>query len=58
MERGNYMKRIGKNYEGAVMYMTEDELRELKNSGGSPKGTNQQRAKIRKILNRLDKPKY
>ena len=52
------MKRIGKNYEGAVMYMTEDELRELKNSGGSPKGTNQQRAKIRKILNRLDKPKY
>lgn len=52
------MNRIGKDYQGKVMYMTEIELRQLKESGNKAPGTNQQKAKIRKIVNRLDKPKY
>ena len=52
------MIKIGKDYDGKVMYITQQELQELKKSGARPKGTNQQRAKIRKIVNRLDKPTY
>jgi len=49
------MRRVGKNYEGKVAYISEEELRALKESGGTYNGTNQQKAKVRKMVNRLDK---
>jgi len=52
------MRRVGKDVDGKVMFITEDELRKLKETGGHPRGNNQQRAKIRKMVTRLDKPKY
>lgn len=47
------MIRIGKDHEGLVMYLTDEQLKEMKNGEKPIKGTNQQKAKIRKILNRM-----
>jgi hypothetical protein len=47
------MTRIGKNHEGAVMYLSDEELIAMKNGKLAITGTNQQKAKIRKILNRM-----
>jgi len=51
------MIKIGKGLDGKVMYASDELLRAVKNGAPAP-GNNQQRAKIRKIANRLDKPKY
>jgi len=47
------MVRIGKNYEGVVMFLTEKQLQAMKDGEMPIQGTNQQKAKIRKILNRM-----
>ena len=51
------MTRIGKGTDGKVMYVEDDLLRAVKNGAPAP-GNNQQKAKIRKIARRMDKPKY
>jgi len=47
------MRRIGKDHDGQVMYLSDKELRGMKNGTIQIKGTNQQKAKIRKIVNRM-----
>jgi len=54
MRKGVFtMKRIGKNYDGKVMYLSDEELQAIKEGKLSVQGTNQQKAKIRKIVNRM-----
>ena len=47
------MTRIGKNYGGVVMYLSDAELQAMKDGKLAITGTNQQKAKIRKIVNRM-----
>ena len=45
------MIKIGKNYDGNVMYLTNEQFLEMVNGTRPIKGTNQQKAKIRKLIN-------
>lgn len=50
------MIKIGRGKDGSVLYLTIEELQEIKTTGSSikTKFSNQQWAKIRKLLKRID----
>ena len=47
------MTKIGRGTDGKVMYLTKEELQEIKEGKRAISGNNQQKAKIRKIVNRM-----
>jgi len=47
------MTRIGKDNSGVIMYLSDEQLKAIKEGRISIQGTNQQKAKIRKIINRM-----
>lgn len=51
------MIKIGKNYDGVTMYLTDEEFMDIVNGKASIKGTNQQRARTRKLVTKYKKGK-
>ena len=51
------MIKIGKNYDGVTLYLTDEEFMELVKGNKVPFGTNQQKAKMRKLVTKYKKGK-
>ena len=49
------MIKIGKNLDGITLYLTDEEFMQLVNGEKSPYGSNQQKAKMRKLINKYKK---
>lgn len=55
MEWSGFMYKVGKDYESKVLYLTDEDLRVMKQEGvDKAKYTSQQWARIRKLMKKVD----